>query len=50
MTMRLLLAHGSDVSWRNSAGATPLHVACLHGHLDAVKYVISSLLLPRPQH
>lgn len=38
--MRALLGAGAEVRVSSSDGATPLHVACQHGHLDAVRLLL----------
>ncbi|XP_067668066.1 serine/threonine-protein phosphatase 6 regulatory ankyrin repeat subunit A-like [Haliotis asinina] len=37
----LLVVEGADVSLEDDAGNTILHVACLGGHLEMVKYIFS---------
>jgi ankyrin repeat protein len=38
---RLVEEEGYDPSgWTNSMGSTPVHYACVHGHLDVVKYLV----------
>ena len=37
----LLIAKGADVNIKDNNGRTPLHVACLLGHKDAVELLIA---------
>lgn len=38
--MRVLFEQNANINLSNSAGATPLHMSVLNGHLDAVQFLI----------
>ena len=40
--VKLLLKHKADPNAMTVNQFTPLHVACLHGHLDCVRYLMDS--------
>lgn len=38
--MHILIKSGADIEAKNVYGNTPLHIACLNGHADAVTVLI----------
>lgn len=38
--MHALIKGGADIESKNVYGNTPLHIACLNGHVDAVSELI----------
>lgn len=40
--MHTLIKSGADIEAKNVYGNTPLHIACLNGHADAVTELIAN--------
>ena len=49
-TVQLLLDMGADVVAKDSAGAAPMHLAALHGQVEAIKQLLESKQVIKEAH